>query len=124
MYYGKGNSSYIFGVCRAFYRFEKQGRSLTDFFMDYKKTYGELNMLLPFSSNVKVQQTQQEKMAVIGFLATLPSEYDYVKEQILSSLEISSFQEKFSRILLMVISSPALPSAQMMLKKCFKGNHL
>ena len=28
------------------------------YFIDYKKTYEELNMLLPFSSNVKVQQAQ------------------------------------------------------------------
>ena len=50
----KGNISCIFDVCRAFYLFKKQDRSLTEFFMDYKKTYEELNMLLPFSPNVKV----------------------------------------------------------------------
>ena len=38
VYFGKGNISHIFDVCQAFYRFEKQDRSLTDFFMDYKKT--------------------------------------------------------------------------------------
>ena len=38
VYSGKGNISYIFDVCQAFYRFEKQDRSLTEFFMDYKKT--------------------------------------------------------------------------------------
>ena len=52
-------------------------------------------------------------MAVMGFLAVLPSKYDYVKAQILSSHEISSFQEMFSRILRTEISSPALPSAEM-----------
>ena len=36
-------------------------------------------MLLPFSSDVKVQQDQREKMAVMGFLAALPFEYDLVK---------------------------------------------
>ena len=56
-------------------------------------------MLLPFSPEVKVQQAQREKMAVIGFLAALPSEYDFVKAHILFSLEISSFQETFSKIL-------------------------
>ena len=56
-------------------------------------------MLLPFSPDVKVQQAQREKMAMIGFQATLPSEYDFVKAQILSSTEISSFQETFSKIL-------------------------
>ena len=36
-------------------------------------------MLLPFSPYVKVQQAQREKMAVMGFLAALPSKYDSVK---------------------------------------------
>ena len=79
MYFGLGNISRIFDVCRAFYRSEKQDMSLTEFLMDYKKTYEELNVLLPFSPYVKVQQAQWEKMVVLGFLATLPFEYDYVK---------------------------------------------
>ena len=83
-YSGKGNISRIFDVCQTFYRSEKQDRSLTEFFMDYKKTYEELNVLLPFSPYVKVQQDQGEKMAVMGFLAALPSEYDSVRAQILS----------------------------------------
>ena len=83
VYSRKGNISRIFDVYRAFCRFEKQDRSITEFFMDYKKTYEELNVLLPFSPDVKVQQDQWEKMAVMGFLAALPSEYDSVKKQIL-----------------------------------------
>ena len=47
--------------------------------MDYKKIYEELNMLMPFSQDVKAQQSQQEQMAVMGFLAALPSEYDLDK---------------------------------------------
>ena len=97
--------SLIFDVCRAFYCTRKQGRSLTELFMDYKKTYEEMNTLLSFSSNVKFQQAQREKMAVMGFLAILPSEYEPVKAQILPSLKISSFQETFSRILHMETSS-------------------
>ena len=54
VYSGKGNISCIFDVCGAFYRTEKQDRSLTELFMDYKKTYEELNTLLPFISDVKV----------------------------------------------------------------------
>ena len=69
----------IIDVCRAFYRSEKQDQSLTEFFTNYKMTYEELNVFLPFSPNVKVQQDQLEKMAVMGFLAILPSEYDFVK---------------------------------------------
>ena len=68
-------------------------------------------MLLLFSPDVKVQQAQREKMALMGFLTALPSEYDFVKAQILSSPEISSFQETFNSILLIEISSPTLPSA-------------
>ena len=59
MYSGKGNISRIFDVCRAFYfALKKQDRSLTELFIDYKKTYEELNILLPFSPDVKVQQAQ------------------------------------------------------------------
>ena len=79
VYSRKGNISCIFDVCRTFYCYEKQDRSLTEFFMDYKKTYEELNMLLPFNPDVKVQQAQREKMKVMRFLVALPSEYDYVK---------------------------------------------
>ena len=67
--------------------------------MDYKKTYEELNILLSFSLNVKVQQAQREKMVMIGFLVTLPLEYDSIKAQILSNPKISSIKEKFNRIL-------------------------
>ena len=75
----KGNVSHIFDVCKAFYRSEKQDQSLTKFFMTYKKIHEELNMLMPFSLDVKVQQSQREQMAVMGFLAALPSEYDSAK---------------------------------------------
>ena len=88
VYYGKGNISCIFDVCKAFYSFEKQDQSLTELFMDYKKTYEELNILLPFSPDVKVQQAQQENMAVMGFPTAFPSEYDSVKAQILSNPKI------------------------------------
>ena len=47
-------------------------------------------MLMPFSPDVKVQQSQREQTVVMGFLAALPSEYDLAKAQILSNPEISS----------------------------------
>ena len=50
---------------------------------------------------------------MIGFLVTLPSKYESIKAQILSSPEISSFQETFSRILRIETSSSIPPSAQM-----------
>ena len=98
LYFGKGNVSRIFEVCKAFHRPEKQDRFLTAHFMEFKKTYEELNMLLPFSVDIKVQQTQRDQMAVMSFLASLPSEFDTAKSQILSSPEISSLQETFSRL--------------------------
>ena len=112
VYSSEENISCIFDVCRAFYRTEKQDLSLTELFMDYKKTYAELNTLLPFSPNVKVQQAQREKMAMMGFLVALSLEYDSVKSQIMFSPEISSFQETCSRILRTETSS-STPSAQM-----------
>ena len=60
VYSGKGSISRMFDVCRAFYHTEKQDRSLMELFMDYKKTYEELNTQLPFSPNVKVQQAQRD----------------------------------------------------------------
>ena len=38
VYSDKGNISHMFDVCRAFYRTEIQYQSLTELFMDYKKT--------------------------------------------------------------------------------------
>ena len=99
LYSGKGNINRVYEVCKAFYRAEKQDRSLTSYFMDFKKTYEELNMLLPYSSDIKVQQSQQEQMAVMSFLAGLPSEFETAKNQILSSPEISSLKDVYSRVL-------------------------
>ena len=109
LYYGKGNVSRIFEVCKAFHRPEKQDKSFTAHFMEFKKTYKELNMLLPFSVDIKVQQTQREKMVVMSFLAILPSKFDTAKSQILLSPETSLLQETCSRLLRTEIS----PSIQM-----------
>ena len=74
-------------------------------------------MLMLFSPDFKVQQTQREHMAVMRFLAAFPSEYDLAKTRILSSSVISSLQNTFTRILHTEISSsfssPAHPFAQM-----------
>ena len=112
---GKGNISRIFDACKAFYRSEKQDQSLTKNFMAYKKIHEKRNMFMPFSPDVKVQQSQRELMVVMGFLVALPSEYDSAKAQILSNPKISSLQETFSRILRTEVSSsssPTLVSAQ------------
>ena len=60
LYSRKGNVSQIFEVCKPFNRHEKRDRSLTAHFMEFKENYEELNMLLPFSVVIKVQQTQRE----------------------------------------------------------------
>ncbi|KAK2966731.1 hypothetical protein RJ640_024398 [Escallonia rubra] len=99
LYSGKGNISRIYDVCRAFYRPEKETKTLTAFFMDFKKTYEELNVLLPFSKDIKVQQAQREQMAAMSFLGALPPEFDTAKSQILSGTDITSLQEVFSRVL-------------------------
>ena len=67
--------------------------------MDFKRTYEELNVLLPFSPDVKVQQVQHEKMAVMSFLADLPPKFKTAKSHILSSSEILSLQDIFTKVL-------------------------
>lgn len=49
LYSGKENLSRIIDVCKTLYRAEKQDQSLPSYFMEFKKTYEEFNMLLPFS---------------------------------------------------------------------------
>lgn len=78
------------------YSAEKQNRSPIAYFMDLKKMYDELNVLLPFSQDVKVQQTQWEKMVVMSFRVGILLKFEMIyKAQILSGFEISSFQEYF-----------------------------
>ena len=60
LYSAKKNISRIYDVCKAFYCAEKQDKTLTSYLMDFKKTYEELNVLLPFSQDIKVQQAQRE----------------------------------------------------------------
>ena len=94
LYSEQGNISHIYDVCKAFYRADKGDRSLTNYFIKFKKTYEELNMLLPFSTDITVQQTQREKM--VGM--SLPCEFEIAKSQILSGSKISSLQDAFSRV--------------------------
>ncbi|XP_062103747.1 uncharacterized protein LOC133814853 [Humulus lupulus] len=101
---GKVNLSRMYEVCKAFYCVEKQDQSHMNYFMSFKKTYEELNMLLPFSPDVKVQQRQREQMAIMSFLAGLSPEFDYAKAQVLSGSDVSSLQDVFSRILCMEIT--------------------
>ena len=54
LYSGKGNMSRMYDVCKAFQCAEKEAKSQTTYFMDFKKTYEELNVLLPFNTDIKV----------------------------------------------------------------------
>lgn len=53
---------------------------------------------------MKVQQDQRDQMAIMSFLAGLPSEFDSAKAQILSGSSVASLQEVFSRVLRTVSS--------------------
>ena len=64
-------------------------------------------MLLPFNTNVKVQRAHREKMVIMSFLVSLPSEFEAAKSQILSSPKISSLEVAFSRVLRTQNSVPA-----------------
>ncbi|XP_048227292.1 uncharacterized protein LOC125369315 [Ricinus communis] len=98
MYSGKGNISRIYDVCQSFHCIEQQDQSLIAYFMNFKRTYEELNVLLPFSPDVTVQQAQREQIAVMSFLAGLRPEFESVKSQNLSSPQIPMLQETFSRV--------------------------
>ena len=65
-------------------------------------------------------------MTVMGFLAALPSEFDSAKAQILSSSEISSLQETFSKILRIEVSSSSSRQAVLLLDKPLsqRGNEI
>ena len=56
LYSGKGNISRIYEACKDFFRAKKQDKFLTKNFMDFKKTYEKLNMLLPYSFDIKVSK--------------------------------------------------------------------
>ncbi|RVW93300.1 Retrovirus-related Pol polyprotein from transposon RE1 [Vitis vinifera] len=66
LYSGKGNVSRMYDVWNAFHCPEKGAKSLTAYFMDFKKVYEELNALMPFSPDVRVQQAQREQMEVFS----------------------------------------------------------
>ncbi|CAH9095077.1 unnamed protein product [Cuscuta epithymum] len=99
MYSGKGNLNHIYEVSKAFYRAEMKDKPLMAYFMDFKKTYEELNALMPFSPDIKVQQKQREQMAVMSFLAGLTTDFETAKSHILSGDAVSSLQDAFSRVL-------------------------
>ncbi|KAJ9564855.1 LOW QUALITY PROTEIN: hypothetical protein OSB04_000821 [Centaurea solstitialis] len=99
LYSGQINISRINTVCKSFHRGEQQDRSLTNYVMEFKKVYEELNSLLPLSADVKAMQAQREQVAVISFLTGLRPEYESIRSQFLSESAIPSLQETFARVL-------------------------
>ncbi|KAG8646648.1 hypothetical protein MANES_09G019650v8 [Manihot esculenta] len=95
----KRNIFRIYNVCMVFYRVEKNDRTLTFYFMDFKRVYEELNVLMPFSTDVKTQQVQREQIVVISFLAGLSPKFETAKSQILYDFEILSLHDVFTKVL-------------------------
>src|SRR5262249_18859100 len=112
LYSGKGNISRIYEACKNFYRAEQQDNSLAAYFMSFKRTFKELNTLLPLSPDVKVQQAQREQMAIMSFLADFNSQFETAKSQVLSSVEIPSLHKAFTRILRIDNSTSAATNFQ------------
>ncbi|KAJ0885211.1 putative RNA-directed DNA polymerase [Helianthus annuus] len=116
LYSEESNMSRIYNVCKSFHRGEQLDRSIIAYVMEFKKTYEELNALLPISTDVRVMQTQREQIAVLSFLTGLRPEFDAIRSQFLNEPTIPSLQETFARILRHEpnISSPppsALPTS-------------
>ncbi|CAM8937083.1 unnamed protein product [Rhodiola kirilowii] len=116
VYASSDDMSRIFNVCKAFYHADWKDLPVKSYFMQLKQTFEELNELLPFSTDIKVQRTQREQMFVVSFLCGLGSEYESVTSQILSSAEIPSANDALSRVLrgelsTLATSAPVLPGS-------------
>ncbi|GAV68739.1 UBN2_3 domain-containing protein [Cephalotus follicularis] len=99
LYSGHNNLSHIYELSQEFYRVDRQGRSLTQYFAYFNNMYEELNALMPITGDVKQMQAQKEQLAVMGFLGGLRPEYESVHSQILGGVEVASFADTFSRVL-------------------------
>ncbi|XAR48778.1 hypothetical protein NMG60_11031710 [Bertholletia excelsa] len=82
---------------------KKQDKPLTSYFM-------------------KFERTQQEQMAVMSFLASLPPEYHTAKSQILSSPEISSLHDTFTRVLCIESSQSLHPTGSALVRNRGENN--
>ena len=73
--------------------------------MQFKKITVELDLLLPFSPVVKIQQAQREKMVVMIIFNGPLLEFGMTKTHILSDSKIPSLGDAFTRVL-RIKSSP------------------
>lgn len=122
LYSGKEQVHRMFEVCMQFFRAEQKAESVTSYFMRLKKIIAELGLLLPFSPDVKVQQVQREKMAVMIFLNGLLPEFGMAKTQILSDSKIPSLDDAFTRVL-RIESSPTSVSIPQPSSALFSKNN-
>ncbi|KAF7848452.1 hypothetical protein BT93_L1935 [Corymbia citriodora subsp. variegata] len=99
LYSGQNNMTRVYELSQEFYRFQRKGRPITQYFAEFKKMYEELNALLPISTNVQQMRLQREQLAVMGFLGGLGSEYEAVRSQILGGETIASLPDTFARVL-------------------------
>lgn len=89
----------IYDLCIGFCQDIQNGQSLQTYFMNFKRMYEELNILLLFSLNIRVWQAQCEKIALMSFLVGLDFLVWDWKSQVLSNVVISPLHEVFTRLL-------------------------
>ncbi|KAK4281681.1 hypothetical protein QN277_013144 [Acacia crassicarpa] len=99
LYSGKGNITRIHEVCKGFYRAEQQDLPLKNFFIEFNKMYEEMRRLMPPTTDLQAQINNMEKQAIMSFLTALNPRYETVRSQILSSSELPSLQDVYSRVL-------------------------
>ncbi|KAK4269917.1 hypothetical protein QN277_023013 [Acacia crassicarpa] len=99
MFFGKGNFTRIHEVCKGFYRSQQQGLPLKDFFIDFNKLYEEMKVLMSPQADLQTRIKNLEVQAIISFLEALDPSYDTIRSQVLSSQELPSLDDVFSRVL-------------------------
>ena len=78
----------------------------------------EFETLMPITTNVEKQQEQRQTLFLVLTLAGLPTDHDFVRDQILASPIVPSINELFSRLLRLAappshkeVSSPIVDSS-------------
>ena len=61
--------------------------------------YEEMRWLMPPTTDLQAQVDNIEKQVIISFLTALDPAYESVRSQILSSSELPSLQDVYSRVL-------------------------
>ncbi|XP_030449499.2 uncharacterized protein LOC115671939 isoform X1 [Syzygium oleosum] len=106
LYSGQNNLSRVYELSQEFYRSERKGRPMTQYFAEFKRMYEELNAILPISANIQQMQLQREQLAVMVYLAGIGPEYETVRSQILGGEAVASLTDTFARVLRVSRESP------------------